>query len=109
LSGEVVWRKEIPTYESYNSLGAATSPTVYKDRLYILDDNPTAPSLSALDARTGAEIWRTKREVYRGGASWAIPYIWENELRTEIVTSASDRVRSYDLDGRLLWELKGMT
>ena len=28
---------------------------------------------------------------------------------TEIVTTGTDRVRSYDLDGRLLWELAGMS
>jgi hypothetical protein len=35
--------------------------------------------------------------------------VWENDLRTEIVTPASGTVRSYDLNGKLLWELKGMT
>ena len=30
-------------------------------------------------------------------------------VRTEIVTSGSDAVRSYDLSGKLLWELKGMS
>jgi hypothetical protein len=35
--------------------------------------------------------------------------VWENEVRTEIVTTGMSKVRSYDLDGKLLWELKGMT
>ena len=35
--------------------------------------------------------------------------MWENELRTEIVTTGRGKVRSRDLDGRLLWELTGMT
>jgi hypothetical protein len=35
--------------------------------------------------------------------------VWQNELRTEIVTSGSDRVRSYDLSGKLLWEFSGMS
>ena len=41
--------------------------------------------------------------------NWATPSIWENELRTEIVTNGRRKVRSYDLDGKLLWELTGMT
>jgi len=35
--------------------------------------------------------------------------VWENELRTEIVTAGTGKVRSYDLDGKLLWQLEGMT
>ena len=41
--------------------------------------------------------------------NWATPAIWENDLRTEIVTNGRRRVRSYDLDGKLLWEFTGMT
>ena len=35
--------------------------------------------------------------------------MWENEVRTELVTNGTGRVRSYDLEGKLLWELNGMT
>jgi outer membrane protein assembly factor BamB len=41
--------------------------------------------------------------------NWSTPFVWENDLRTEIVTAGTVKVRSYDLDGKLLWELKGMT
>jgi outer membrane protein assembly factor BamB len=43
------------------------------------------------------------------GSNWAPPYIWKNQQRTEIVTSGTGRVRSYDLDGELLWEIGGMS
>ena len=39
--------------------------------------------------------------------SWASPYIWENEFRTEIVTTGQNRIRSYDLNGKLIWEMDG--
>jgi outer membrane protein assembly factor BamB len=35
--------------------------------------------------------------------------VWENELRTEIVTAGMNKIRSYDMDGKVLWELRGMT
>jgi outer membrane protein assembly factor BamB len=41
--------------------------------------------------------------------NWSTPLVWENDVRTEIVTAGTVKVRSYDLDGKLLWELKGMT
>src|SRR5204863_3252928 len=59
-----------------------------------------------LDATNGSELWQAARQEL---SNWATPYIWENELRTELVTSGSKRVRSYDLDGKLLWESAGMS
>jgi hypothetical protein len=41
--------------------------------------------------------------------NWSSPFVWENEVRTEIVTTGMGKVRSYDLNGKLLWELSGMT
>jgi len=40
------------------------------------------------------------------GSNWTTPYVWEHDRGTELVTSGTDKVRSYDLDGKLLWELK---
>src|SRR5207248_3096478 len=62
--------------------------------------------LVALDKKTGAQVWRVDRDEK---TNWATPYVWENEQRTEIVTPGSGKVRSYDLDGKLLWELEGMS
>ena len=41
--------------------------------------------------------------------SYSTPFIWENPLRTEIVTKGTKKVRSYSLDGKLLWEISGLT
>ena len=42
-------------------------------------------------------------------SNWSTPFVWKNGLRTEIVTAGTKRVRSYDIDGKLLWELEGMS
>ena len=59
-----------------------------------------------MDAKTGRVLWRTERDEK---SNWATPYVWENETRTELVTPGTGRVRSYDLEGRLLWEFGGMS
>jgi outer membrane protein assembly factor BamB len=59
-----------------------------------------------VSTETGADLWRTDRDE---GSNWSTPYVWEHEQRTEIVTTGTDKVRSYDLDGTLLWELAGMS
>ena len=72
-----------------------------------MNDNTTASFMIALDKRTGEELWRVSRD--ERGNNWSTPVVWQNRIRTEIVTTGSDGVRSYDLDGALLWELKGMS
>jgi outer membrane protein assembly factor BamB len=61
----------------------------------------------ALDQKTGKELWRQKRDER---TSWATPLVVEHGGRTQVVTSATNRVRSYDAaTGDLLWETPGMT
>ena len=86
--------------------GSATSPVVHDGRVYIVNDNEAQSFVSAYDAATGAELWRTDRDE---GSNWATPFVWENDVRTELVTSGRGGVKSYDLDGNLLWELHGMS
>jgi len=105
-SGRPVWTKDIGAFNTQVELGTAASPVLYQDRLYIVNDNTTQSFMVAFDKRTGDEIWRVDREE-RG--NWSTPFVWENELRTEIVTSGTGKVRAYDLDGKLLWELSGMS
>ena len=106
LKGNVLWGKRFEPARTRYGWGTAASPVLYDDRLYILNDNDEKSFMVVLDAATGDEIWRIDREE---GSNWATPYIWENNLRTEIVTSGTDKVRSYDLEGNLLWELTGMS
>jgi outer membrane protein assembly factor BamB len=42
-------------------------------------------------------------------SNWATPFVWVHAGRTELVTPGSRAVRGYDLDGQLLWSLRGMS
>jgi len=106
FNGKTVWSKNVGAYNTQVELGTGASPVLYKDRLFIVNDNTTQSFLMALEARTGKELWRVNREE-RG--NWSTPVIWENERRTELVTTGTIKNRSYDLDGNLLWELGGMS
>ena len=102
--GGEIWRREIPDKPTRSEWGSASSPVLHEGKLIILYDNEEASWIAALDAATGMEIWRTNRDEV---SSWATPYIWEHAQRTEIVTSGVNRIRSYDLNGKLLWEMDG--
>jgi outer membrane protein assembly factor BamB len=60
----------------------------------------------ALDKFTGKDVWKVDRQEK---SNWATPFVWENDKRAEIVTCGKGKVRSYDLDGKLLWEFGGMS
>ena len=107
MEGEVVWRKEIGAFNTRVELGPAASPLLHKDRLFIVNDNTTASFMVAFATDTGEELWRVERHEI--GQNWSTPVVWENRVRAEIVTTGTQGVRSYDLDGNLLWELYGMS
>jgi outer membrane protein assembly factor BamB len=107
MNGAPVWSKPIDAPRMRTGWGTAASPVLHNGRLYIVNDNEDRSFIAAFDARTGAQLWRTAREDER--SNWATPFVWQNEQRTEIVTTGTRKVRSYDTNGNLLWELAGMT
>ena len=106
LDGRLLWSLPIEASATRLGWGMGASPVLHDDRIYIVNDNDDQSYLVALSKETGAELWRVDRDE---GTNWSTPYIWENDRRTEIVTTGTGKVRSYDLDGNLLWELTGMS
>ena len=104
--GDVVWTRDVGAFNGGQEFGTAASPVLHDGRLYVVNDNTTESFLTAFDAETGAQAWRVVRDETE---NWSTPFVWENRLRTELVTTGRGRVRSYDLDGNVLWELQGMT
>ena len=107
LDGKPLWSKAIEPQKMRFGWGTAASPVVYQDRVYIVNDNDEEAYLLALNARTGEEVFRVKRDEEK--SNWSTPYIWKNSQRVELITTGTKKNRSYDLEGRLLWELAGMS
>lgn len=106
FEGKKLWATNWPPVKTRNAWGSAGSPALHKDRLFIVNDNDEKAFAIALDTRTGRELWRVDRDEK---SNWATPYVWQNEQRTELITPGTRKVRSYDLDGKLLWEFGGMS
>ena len=106
LSGKLLWSQRWDVRPMRYGWGTAASPVLHQGRLFVVNDNDEQSFLIALDARTGRTIWRVDRQER---SNWATPFIWENERRTEIVTPGTGKIRSYDLDGKPLWELGPMS
>jgi outer membrane protein assembly factor BamB len=110
LTGTLLWKKQWPPQPIYLDFGTASSPTVHGGRIYLLHDSEADSYITSLDAKTGEELWRTSRP--RTGlprSSWTTPFVWAHEKRTEIVTTGHAMILSYDLDGKELWRVTGMS
>jgi outer membrane protein assembly factor BamB len=111
MDGTPLWTHTIDPQPRYLDFGTAASPVVHDGRVYFQDDNEVSSYIAALDAKTGAPIWKTARTAGGGRplSGWSSPYVWVNAKRTEIVTIGRQLAISYDLDGKELWRLKGLT
>ncbi len=104
--GREVWSHPMAARPTRYGWGSATSPVLHGGRLFVVDDNDEKAELLALDAGNGKVAWRADRDEK---SNWATPFVWENGSRVELVIPGSRAVRSHDLDGKLLWSLKGMS
>ena len=105
MRGNALWSKPMDPLKM-RGWGTGASPSLHRSRLYLVNDNDEQSSLTAYDARTGSTLWRTTRDEK---SNWSTPFVWEHEQEIEIVTTGSNKVRSYDLSGRVKWELTGLT
>ncbi len=106
FAGKELWSRKWGDFATRFNWGTAASPVVYGDRVYVVNDNEEESFLAAVDKKSGEQVWRVVRKEK---SNWATPLVWENEKRTEIVTPGTGKIRSYSLDGTLLWELGGMS
>ena len=106
LEGRKLWSTNWAPVKTRNGWGTAASPVLHDDRVFLVNDNDEQSFAVALEAKTGRQLWRVERDEK---SNWATPYVWRNERRTELITTGAKRVRSYDLNGKLLWECGGMS
>ena len=105
MNGTPLWSKPMGPFKVRNGWWTAGSPALHGDRLYIVNDNDEGSFIASYDKRTGRELWRHTRDE---GSNWTTPFVWEHAERTEIVTAGTQKIRSYGVDGTLLWTMTGM-
>jgi len=106
FDGKPLWSRSWGEFPTRFYWGSAASPVLHGDRIYVVNDNDRQSFLVAVDKLSGKEVWRVDRDEK---SNWATPLVWDNGLRTEIVTPGTRKVRSYSLEGKVLWELGGMS
>ncbi len=104
--GKEVWTRRFEPKKMRLGWGTAASPALYDERLFIVNDNEEQSWLLALDRKSGKELWKVDRDEK---SNWSTPFVWENAKGAEIITPGTGKVRSYDVHGKLLWWLEGMS
>jgi outer membrane protein assembly factor BamB len=113
LKGKQLWKVPLEANPIVNDFGTGASPALAGDRLLIVSDNEKQQFIAAFDKNTGRQIWRTNRDLTerRGGrrSGWSTPYVWTAPGLTQVVTIGPGVAVSYDLSGKELWRLAGMS
>jgi outer membrane protein assembly factor BamB len=107
LKGTRLWEKDLGQMQTRNSFGEGSSPALAGSTLVLNWDHEGEDFVAAFDKETGRELWRQPRDE---NTSWATPLVVPFGGQTQVVISATTKIKSYDLaTGRLIWECAGMT
>jgi outer membrane protein assembly factor BamB len=113
FQGNRVWNTTLENFPTILDFGTASSPALVDDLVIIVNDNEKQQFIAAFDKQTGRQVWRSNRSIHLQGSDrqtgWSSPYIWKSAARTEIVTVGPGIAISYELKGKELWRLGGMS
>ena len=107
LDGKELWRRDFGDMRTRLGFGEGSSPALHGARVFVIWDHEDDSFVVALDKNSGEEVWRRDRDEM---TAWTTPLVVEHGGRTQVITSATNRVRAYDADtGESIWQATGMT
>ncbi len=107
FNGKLIWEKDLNVQMRMRlAFGEGSAPVLVGNRLVHVFDHEAGSFIVALDKRTGKELWRVPRDER---SSWSTPLAVQDKGRTQLIVSATNRVRAYDPEnGNVLWESAGL-
>lgn len=107
FQGKIKWSRKFGQMDIVASFGEGSSPAIYKDKIFIQWDHQGKSFMFALNKNDGTDAWKAEREEI---TSWATPLVVEVNGKAQVITAATNKVRSYDAQtGAIVWECTGMT
>ena len=107
IDGNHKWSRDLGKMRKKIMFGEGSSPTLAGDVVIVVLDHEDDSFIYALNKQTGETIWKKGRDE---ATSWATPLPVDVKGKMEVVTSATNFVRSYDVKtGDLIWQCSGQT
>jgi len=107
VDGNLKWSKDLGKMNTVMSFGEGGSLAVAGDAAIVVMDHEGDSAIYAVNKTTGELIWKKDRDER---TSWATPLPLEVNGKIQVVTSATNLIRSYDLEtGELIWQCAGQT
>ncbi len=107
MEGNLQWQVALGEMRTRRGFGEGASPALHGDTVIINWDHEDQSFIVALDKRTGKQRWKVDRDE---PTSWSTPAVAEVDGKPQVVVSATNKIRGYDLaTGSLIWECGGMT
>ena len=108
FAGKPVWIRSLAQeYGPFrNRWGMGTSPILVGDNLVVQVDHWSQSYLLCVDAKTGANRWKTDRDA---SVNWSSPVAVKFKDHDELIVLGTYRAMGYDLNtGSERWQVRGM-
>lgn len=107
MKGNIIWEKDLGKMRKAGTFGEGSCPIIHGNAIIILQDHEDQSFITALDKRTGDEIWKELRDER---TTWTSPIVVDYNGTSQVIVPATNRTRSYDLaNGEVIWKCGGMT
>lgn len=110
-SGKLRWKRDLGTLDSgffavpAAQWGFASSPVIWKDRVFVQCDVQKGGFVAALSLKDGSDLWRTPRI---DAPTWSTPAVIEATGGTQVALNGWKQIAGYDaLTGKEVWTLRG--
>jgi outer membrane protein assembly factor BamB len=107
FKGNIIWKRDFGQMQKRNNFGEGSSPALYGNKIVVQWDHEGQSQIFCVDKSTGKDLWKKERDE---PSSWSTPLILRYNGKVQVITTASNKVRSYDLEnGDIIWECSGLT
>ncbi len=105
MDGNQKWGKDLGKMDALMSFGEGSSVNLAGDAVIVVMDHQGDSAIYALNKDTGEILWKKDRDE---ATSWATPLAVEVNGKMQVITSATNFIRSYDAgSGDIIWQCSG--
>jgi len=105
IDGNHKWSADLGKMKTRRSFGEGSSPALAGNVLIVVMDQEKDSFIHALNKKTGKPLWKKERDEV---TSWATPVVVEIDGKMQVIVSATNFTRSYDVKtGDVIWKCSG--